>query len=429
MEVVDRCQIFLPPDFTPPYTVPLAFLDLPWFFFTSPVQNVLFYSLPAGYTFLEFTGTAIPSFKNSLSVALQRFYPLSGCISGALPRERPHILCSKDSSVAFTAAVSAADFDEITSDGPQDASLLYPLVPPLGDPVVKDGTRLAPLLSVQVCVHTCDVWLNRNSQPSNRQYKSPWSSIGDIVSEQGDKRRNDDPFSSPITSQPADKVYRATFTLSRDHIDQLKSWILKQSEEQLLHLSTFVAASAYTWVCLIKSTEAEKAGGSSNTDIVYGFSFSADCRGHRLGYIIPDTYFGNCLSFNCVYLKRDNLIGQHGILLAARAIGAKVKELGEEGASLRALERHYVEFDRIASIAHTLAITGTPRQRFYDADFGWGRPWKSLTVHIDKSTFLSLAESREGDGGLELGLAGTKATLDAFSTLFLSEAYVHWTSD
>ncbi|KAK4784581.1 hypothetical protein SAY86_018949 [Trapa natans] len=320
MEVVDRCQIFLPPDFTPPYTVPLAFLHLPWFFFTSPVQNVLFYSLPAGYASLEFTGTAIPSFKNSLTVALQRFYPLSGCISGALPRERPHILCSKDSSVAFTAAVSAADFDEITSDGPQDASLLYPLVPPLGDPVVKDGTRLAPLLSVQVCVHTCDVWLNRNSQPSNRQYKSPWSSIGDIVSEQGDKRRN--------------------------------------------------------------------------------------------------TYFGNCLSFNCVYLKRDNLIGQHGILLAARAIGAKVKELGEEGASLRALERHYVEFDRIASIAHTLAITGTPRQRFYDADFGWGRPWKSLTVHIDKSTFLSLAESREGDSGLELGLAGTKATLDAFSTLF-----------
>ncbi|KAK4777392.1 hypothetical protein SAY87_017579 [Trapa incisa] len=357
MEVVDRCQIFMPPDSAPPSTITLSFLDLPWFFLTSPAQRVLFYSLPAGYTLLEFTGTALPSLKNSLSLALERFYPLSGNLAGALPRERPHILCSKDSSVAFTAAVSAADFDEITSDSPQDASLLHPLVPPLGDPVVKDGTRLAPLLSVQ---------LNRKFQSSNRQCKSPWSSIGDIVSEQGDKHRTGNPSPNPIPSQPGDEVYRATFAVSRDHIDRLKSWILKQSEEQLLRVSTFVAICAYAWVCLVKSMEAEKVTGSSNTDPVYGFVFSVDCRG-RLG---------------------DDLVGRQGILLAARAIGAKVKELGEEGGPLRALERLYVEVDEMA---------GTPRQRLYDTDFGWGRPWKSVLASTDMNGSISLGESKEGD--------------------------------
>ncbi|KAK4784883.1 hypothetical protein SAY86_019251 [Trapa natans] len=454
MEVVDRCQIFLPPDFTPPSTVPLSFLDIPWLFLSSPVQRVLFYNLPQGYTFQEFTGTALPSFKHSLSLALQRFYPLSGSLACALPKGRPHILCSKESSVPFTAAVSTADFDEITSDSPQEASLLHQLVPTLGGPIVKDGTRLAPLFSVQVTLfpskgisigvhflhivadgmaisHFMKTWASicraelqgdssciLNSLPVHDRclLKDP-NGIETIWMENGGKLiPPPEKDHGLIRRQPADKVYRATFTLSRDHIDRLKSWILNQSEEQLQHLSTFVAICAYAWVCLIKSMEAEKATGSSNTDIVYGFAFSADCRG-RLGYPIPNSYFGNCLSLHFVLLMRDDLVGRQGILLAARAIGAKVNELGEEGAPLRALERFFVDVDEVCTV-HTLIVSGTTRQRFYDTDFGWGRPWKSLAGHIDRGTCISLAESREGSDGLEIGLAGTKATMDAFSAIF-----------
>lgn len=217
----------------------------------------------------------------------------------------------------------------------------------------------------------------------------------------------------PSPTLPASKL-RATFTLSRAHIDQLKSWILNQAGEPL-HVSTFVATCAYTWTCLIKSMEAEKAR-FSDTDVYY-FAFVADCRG-RLGYRIPDTYFGNCLTLCYVALKREDLVGRQGTLSAARVIGAKVKELGEEDGPFRRAERLFLDGKEILKTGRVLSVAGTTRQRFYDTDFGWGRAWKSRVVHIDTDGAISLSESREEEGGVELGLAVGKATMDAFCVMF-----------
>lgn len=148
IEIIDRSQISLPPSSVPNSLIPLSFFDIPWLL-CCPMQRLIFYDLPQ-YSLFRFTETAIPSLKRSLSVALQKFFPLAGGLACPPPPGKPHIIYSNGDSVPFTAAVSAGDFDELTSDHPQAAPLVHHLLPPLPPQVVKDGTLVAPLLAVQV---------------------------------------------------------------------------------------------------------------------------------------------------------------------------------------------------------------------------------------------------------------------------------------
>lgn len=219
---------------------------------------------------------------------------------------------------------------------------------------------------------------------------------------------------NPSPSLYVDKL-RSTFTLSRSHIDRLKSWILSRIEG-LSHVSAFVATCAFIWPILIRSREIGKTK-VSNSD-VYHFCFLVDCRG-RLGYPIPETYFGNCLDICFVALKREELVGRQGMVAAARVIGARVKDLEMEGGPLRAAERWLLDWGEVSGSGRLVVVAGSTRLRVYETDFGWGRPRKSLVVHVDRSEeTISLTEGREEEGGVEVGLALGKASMDAFRVMF-----------
>jgi hypothetical protein len=57
----------------------------------------------------------------------------------------------------------------------------------------------------------------------------------------------------------------------------------------------------------------------------------------------------------------------------------------------------------------------------YETDFGWGRPKKIEDISIDKIRAISLLESRDEKGGIEVGLALPTGEMDAFKTLFIQE--------
>jgi len=145
------------------------------------------------------------------------------------------------------------------------------------------------------------------------------------------------------------------------------------------------------------------------------FVFVADCR-DRLEYSIPLTYFGNCLVACYLSEKRNTLLGKSGILHAAKAIGIRVKEI-RTGGALRVMDGWIKNFN-IAKSRDLLTVAGSLRLKVYDPDFGWGRPRKSHVVHIDASGAISLAESRDEDGGVEVGLALTRVCMDKFISLF-----------
>lgn len=65
-----------------------------------------------------------------------------------------------------------------------------------------------------------------------------------------------------------------------------------------------------------------------------------------------------------------------------------------------------------------VTVTGSPKFRLYDTGFGWGRPRKVDIFSIEGTGAISLAESRNGDGGIEVGLALLKPEMDHFASAF-----------
>ncbi|PKI35039.1 hypothetical protein CRG98_044554 [Punica granatum] len=441
IEIIDQTRVFLPPktEDSRPSALPLTFMDIPWLLLY-PMQRVYFYDFP--HSTLHFTNSAIPLLKRSLSAALGRFYPLAGSLASPPPPGKPHILLSHSDGIIFTTAISTADYTELISDKPQYVGLLHSLATLFPDSglcigarhlhVAADGTANNHFLKTWASMCMAEL----EGQPARIEKSLPVHDRNVVKDPNGiepvllkdwfsilEDNSSPSPSPNPGPSPNMDKAI-ATFTLSRDQISRLKSWVLtklspatSESELELLHLSTFSVACAYTWVCLIKSKEIERCDPSSDRDfgnIIYRFGFVADCR-NRLEYPIPMTYFGNCLDLLPITLERVVLVGTHGVASAAGAIGAKVKELGREGGVLKEAKRSISMFKNAGDF---VSVAGSPRQRTYETNFGWGRPRKVLLVHIDASECFSLLDSPDEEGCVEIGLALRKESMDTFSTLF-----------
>lgn len=112
------------------------------------------------------------------------------------------------------------------------------------------------------------------------------------------------------------------------------------------------------------------------------------------------------------------VVGLDGTVLGARAIAEEVKDVKSCGA-LRGVEKTMHDFtDIFSKFGRPLSVAGSPRLPEYDTDFGWGRPKKSVFVHIDGSGSIGLEKSRDEDGGLEIGVVLSKASMDTFTLLF-----------
>jgi hypothetical protein len=224
---------------------------------------------------------------------------------------------------------------------------------------------------------------------------------------------------SDLIKNIAEKV-RATFVLGRAQIEGLKKWVKGQctNKEDLepLHVSTFVVTCALIWVCLIKSQYKGVSSFSDDNSKLCYFIFSADCR-NRLKFAVPCTYFGNCIAPCFVELERGEVVGETGIFVAVKAIGKKVWQLETE--ALRGAETWASCWKEMSEMGSTIvSVAGSPRLGVYDTDFGWGRPKKSEVVHVDVTGAISLAECRDEEGGIEVGLALGRKTIGDFNAIW-----------
>lgn len=215
------------------------------------------------------------------------------------------------------------------------------------------------------------------------------------------------------TKEDLGDMVRATFVMGLDDMERVKIWIVstqcnKKSEPQSLHLSPYVLTCAFLWVCLVRSQV------KGNEDTIY-FGFIAGGL-TRVGYPVPTTYFGNCIGFGRAAAARGELLGEDGVLVAARAIGGTVKRLDK--AMFRGAEKWVSEWQSlIGSDVHTM-VSGSPKLDLYGRDFGWGKPKKIEEIEIDSTKAISLVESRDVKGGMEIGLVLPKAQMDAFTIIF-----------
>nr|XP_034901457.1 phenolic glucoside malonyltransferase 1-like [Populus alba] len=168
--------------------------------------------------------------------------------------------------------------------------------------------------------------------------------------------------------------------LEKVHKEELKP------TKQLDYMSTFVLTCAYTVVCMVKAR-----GGDNNRKIY--FIFSADCRG-RLDPPIPQNYIGNCISSQHIVIKAGVSMEECGVAMIA---------------------------ERIKPGAEIIGVTGSTRFEDYSWDFGWGRPNKVEFTGNARGGVISLARSREGNGGVEIGLALKRHEMENLVSFFVND--------
>ncbi|KAK7401992.1 hypothetical protein VNO78_13912 [Psophocarpus tetragonolobus] len=425
-------------------TLALTFLDLP---LAGPiyVRRQFMYQFP--HSTLHFCDTALPSLKTSLSKTLQYLFPLAGNLLCPPPPHKPFINCTHHDSVTLTIVESQADFNHLSSNHPKSLNDLDHLVPMLTCTNTHDGTFLFPLVALQATVfpnqglciaitychvmddnccshfmkswssicrsHGIDLTLVEKSAPCfDRQVlKDPKGLeaifLRDYFEERSTWKENLLVKTSNVSNGNIVDYVKATIVFGREDIERLKRWVLnrwKKSGEFKTpqYLSKFVVICAFVWACLVR------ARGRNGEDVKEEyFRFAADCR-DRLQHPVPETYFGNCLTLCHAMLKRKDLKGEDGFLKAVKVIERAVTDMKSE--LFKDAENWRESFKKMFVLGSTLLVTGSPKFTVYETDFGFGRPTKVEMVHSFKC--MSLAESGNEEGGLEVGLVCTSTELE-----------------
>ncbi|KAJ4874750.1 Phenolic glucoside malonyltransferase 2 [Raphanus sativus] len=448
IQVVEVSRVTPAPGSANSLTIPLTFFDLPWLVF-NPVTRLFFYELSESSSREHFHSFIVPKLSLSLSHVLRDYLPLSGRITWDPNEPKPSIVVSRNDAVSLTVAETDADFYLLSSYGLRPASELHTLLPEL--PVSEDS---ATALSLQVTLfpgrgfsigvaahhavldgktstmfikawaHLCKqenggavVSLPETLTPSldRSLIKDPTGRLDEemvkiVRSLKRDETNSGSRSLSPIPAWVSgDDVVFATLVLSRGDVERLRERVKNGSQ---LHLSTFVISYAYIWTCLVKAR-----GGNMERPV--SFLFVGDFR-ERLDPPLPSTYFGNCMfpagSYNS-YTAAD-FEGEGGFVTAVEILSGLVRGLSSKKIETVA-EEFKISFDCLGVTSQFGSLAGSNRLGVYESDFGWGRPVKVDVVSIEGER-LSMAETRDESGGIEIGMCMKKADLDIVLTLFNS---------
>ncbi|KAH7691941.1 Transferase protein [Dioscorea alata] len=422
INIISQHQVFPSKPTNTITSLPLTFFDL-IYLQAGPVHRLFFFSFP--HSTSHFLSSSLPTLLSNLSHSLHLFPPLSSHLS--LSSTPLQLISTPTDSIPLTISEFTGDpnkFHYLISDHPKPCSLFKPLLPLL--PSIDTNKRSLMALQVTIfpfhglCLAMAIDHVVGDGASFNHFRKS--FATGSLVGAPPvfDRTLIPDPshklystylnFWHNLKSQPQSYLtlpqadednFIATFTLRREHIEKLK---LKQ-----IQCTTFVVSCAYVWVCMAKAN----AWPGERTSY---FLFAFDCRA-RLRPPLSLTYFGNCLLGCCIELKVKELVGEDGVTAAAKAIKAGIEDFEERGV----LSDAEGMMEKLRALPKDLAlvVAGSPRFRVYETEFeGWGKPVKVDTVLKSKSRALCIAESRDGEGGVEIGLVLSLPLMNQFTSCF-----------
>ncbi|KAL6125021.1 hypothetical protein ACLB2K_077529 [Fragaria x ananassa] len=342
-------------------------LSLPLTYFDSlrlrfpPVQHLYFYELTSSSSTTS-TDSLLAYLKTSLSLTLKHFVPLAGNLTWPQDSPRPVLSYVEGDAVSLTVAEStdADNFDHLSSNRVFVESRDYhPLVPQL-----ESSHEEAAAIALQITLF-----------PGRR------FAIGTAM-------------------------HHAILD-GKTSISFVKSWVhacSKQVENGVSDIGSDVSLPEKLkplydrTVCLVKAREVE--AGETSYQV-----FSVDCRS-RLDRPVPENYFGNCTRGVPVFAEANDLLGEDGLVVAVTAISEAIKGLDKNG------------FEGGRRVEGLYSTAGSHRFQIYDTDFGWGTPTKVEVVSIDRTGAFSVSDSKNGGGGVEVGVVLKKHVMEDFASLF-----------
>ncbi|KAJ1255111.1 hypothetical protein BS78_K289700 [Paspalum vaginatum] len=377
--------------------VKLSFLDAPWVA-TPPVQEVMFYEKAGGG---EEFAAVVKRLKESLAAALALYLPLAGEMAYVEETRDMVVDCSRPGVPFFEAEAIAG------CGGAVDIASLLP---------EHDGRALpTPVLAVQATrlngaglvlgvsvLHAVadgrafflfmDAWssISRGGSPPVPKPLAPLVYAREAIAHPyGDKLARHvlskvaaAPANLPLPIQQASNVKpgrlgRETFVLGADDIWALKRRIdgLAPSANNTKPVSAFVALSALSWTAFVR---AKGLAAGEDTHLL----FQVDLRA-RLRPAVSAGYIGNCVRGCVASADAGELVGEEGLLRAARAIQAAV---GEVVAAPMAGIGTWIQRVMALPAARVANVGGSPMFRMHQlADFGFGMPDMVVPVYMPGS--------------------------------------------
>ncbi|XP_045805204.1 malonyl-coenzyme A:anthocyanin 3-O-glucoside-6''-O-malonyltransferase-like [Trifolium pratense] len=460
-KLIEQTMIF--PSSTTKICLPLTFLDLP---LAGPiyVRRQFFYRFPQSTN--HFCQTTFPSLKQSLSLTLQHFFPLAGNLISPPPPNKPFILCTEKDSVPFTIVESSEDFNHLSANYKlKNMKDFNHLVPKLTHKTIHDdndndnednNTFVFPLLSLQAsvfpnnglciaitychvmddncCSHFMKTWSLIHGKFEGVDLKSTPCFDRDILRDPKGLLENvflRDYFEERKTwknkligqtqtqtikehHEVVEDYFKATIVFGKEEIERMKKWVLSQwnkNDHEIIKpqfLSKFVVTCGFVWANLVKT----RYRNDNNDEKEEFFRFAGDCR-DRLGYKIPEGYFGNCLTLCHATVKRKDMKGEDGFVKAVKVIERAISEMKNE--PFKNVEEWRDTFKNMFEFGSVLLVTGSPKFNVYETDFGFGKPVKVEMMHSFKC--MSIAESGDRDGGIEVGLVFKSGEFEYFCSV------------
>ncbi|XP_045825266.1 anthocyanin 5-aromatic acyltransferase-like [Trifolium pratense] len=431
-------------------SLPLTFLDIPWLLF-SPSQPLFFYDFPHSISY--FTTTIVPKLKESLSLTLQHYFPFAGTFVPSLDVTEPCLKFTLNNSVSFIVAESNSEFKHLCSNHSRDVNEFHPLVPNLQQ-INSFEVKEFPLLAIQITsfpnsgfsiglafhhvvadgrtihnfIKTWSYCSSSISEASSSLKSLPFYDRRVIIDPKGlrevflkDWRKRRLVLNEKVRKEvkvDLANMTRATFIMSASQMEKIKNFIIESCKEkkksQPLHLSSYVLTSAFFWVCYLKTQQEFVNENVIHEDVTH-FGFIAGGI-TRLDFEVPKNYFGNCVGFGKVSLRRNDLLGEDGVVIAAKEIGSTIKKL--DASILGEGEKWILDWEMLHGSEEHVHITWSPKLKLYELNFGWGKPKKIEEISIDFTRGVSFLESRDFEGGIEIGLALTESKMDVFAFLF-----------
>ncbi|CAK8540743.1 unnamed protein product [Lathyrus sativus] len=441
-------------------TVPLTFFDIVWLTF-HPNERIYFYTLHDPHSHPSFFfQNIVPNLKSSLSLTLQHFLPLAGKIVWPTDSSKTFIQfnSNEDDGVSFLVAESDSDFYHVIGNSPHEASLSRSFIPHL-----ESSDSFASIISLQITLFPyCGFSIGITTHhavfdgKSLSMFVKAWAYLCNktietleesptllpeleplfnrhIIKDTNENKSieflsktfpNEKPNQRSLkifASEPKLEVsLRATFKLTREDLNKIKQkvlskWkILDTNESKPETLSSFILTCAYSVVSIARAIH-----GVEKEKEKFSFSFPIDCRA-RLEPQIPNNYFGNCISGDFFDIKPFDFKNKDGVFVVAKCIYEKIKMIKENGGFeeifFDVLDRHTC---LINEGSEAFGVAGSNRYGVYENDFGYGRPEKVEIVSIDRGLSIGFGDSKDGNGGVEIGLVLNKHVMDLFSTLFL----------
>ncbi|GMY24822.1 phenolic glucoside malonyltransferase 1-like [Fagus crenata] len=366
-------------------SLPLTFFDIIWLRFP-PVQRVFFYE--TSHTNTPILDSILPKLKHSLSLTLQYFLPLAGTLIWPQDSRKPIINYKEGDAVSLTVAESNTNnFYHLSSNNFVEAVEYHPLVPDLAI-----SHEQAPVLALQV---------------------TTFSNCGLCIGITTHHAVLDDKSSTMFMKSWAHLCKNAlSSSLVPDLTPSFDRMVIKDpSRLETIYLNQWLNLDG-------PHNRSFKAKAEGLRDTKLHLRFSADVR-PQLEPPIPGNYFGNCLTFYDVVAERNDLLGGKGVAMAAKAISDAIRSL-DDGVLSDAENRLSLFIslmnDKMADRA--IGIAGSPRFELYNIDFGWGKPMKVEMISIDRIGAILVSDTRDGAGGIKVGLVLKKHEMKVFASIY-----------